>query len=133
MGTTRHTITNASGTAEEIAVNHTRHDAVQYDFYIPSAIWNDEAVQTFLGRLLVIEPGATIFTNGLIGLWHGDTEQTEIYRFIVRTDKLDKKVIDAALELEIGQLMADLAPTPLKQKAFCYTETEITVTTASLD
>ena len=130
MGTTNHTVINASGAEESITITHSRYNAMQYDFYIPSSIWSHQAVQTFVNRLLSIEPGATIFTNGLIGIWHGDTEQTQIYRFILRTDRLEKKVMTGALQAEIGRLMADLASTPLRQNTFCYTETEIVMNNA---
>jgi hypothetical protein len=130
MGATKHTVVKASGIEESVSINHACYAAVQYDFYIPSTIWSHQAVQTFLNRLLSIEPGATIFTTGLIGLWRGDTEQTQIYRFILRTDRLQKETMAAALRSEIGQLMADLAATPLRQNAFCYTATEMTMNTA---
>jgi heme/copper-type cytochrome/quinol oxidase subunit 1 len=124
MTTTTHTVTNNSGTAERMTVSHDRSNAVQYDFYIPEAIWNHESVQTFLTRLLSIEQGATIF-NGITGVWQGDEEQTRIYRLILRSDRFQRNNVTSAFAGEVGRLMAELAVTPLAQQAFMYTETDI--------
>ena len=124
MSTTTHTVKNAKGTAERIAVTHDRYNAVQYDFYIPVAIWSHPSVKTFLTRLLSIEQGATIF-NGLTGVWQGEQEQTRIYRIILRSDRYQRDNVTSAFAGEIGRLMAELAVSQFAQQAVLYTETDI--------
>lgn len=124
MSTTSHTLQNQAGSAEHVTVSHSRCPAVQYDFYIPTAIWDTPPVQTFLTRLLSLEPGATVF-NGLTGVWQGETEHTRIYRLILRASQFQRNNVTDALRPEIGRVMAELSLTPQHQQAFMYTETDI--------
>lgn len=124
MSTTTHTVPNQSGCVEHVTVSHAREAAVQYDFYIPTEIWDAPAMQTFRTRLLAMDPGATEF-NGLTGVWQGDTEETRIYRLILRASQFQRNNVTDALKQEVGVLMATLSLTAQRQEAFMYTETDI--------
>jgi len=123
MCTTSHTLHNQSGPAEHVTVTHSREAAVQYEFYIPQAIWDTPPVQTFLDRLLFLEPSATLF-NGLTGIWQSKAEETRVYRLILSGQFQRSNVINT-LRQEIGVLMAGLSQTPQHQQNFMYAETEI--------
>lgn len=131
MCTTSHTLQNQSGSASRVTVSHSREVAVQYDFFIPTAIWNERSVQIFLTRLLSLEPGATVF-KGLTGVWQGETEDTRIYRLILRASQFQRNNVTDALRQEIGVLMATLSLTPQQQQAFMYTETDIQMSMSTL-
>ncbi len=131
MCKTEHTVKTPVYKGHRVSVNHEDYEAIQYEFYIPEAIWNHSSVQTFLQRLESIEPGATIFA-GLVGVWQGEHEQSRIYRKILRAEQLDHANTRAALHSEVGRLMADLsASAESTQDAFMFTETHIRVTMSS--
>ena len=131
MPTTNHTVTTRDGSTRSVAVGHSRCAAVQYDFYIPTAIWDMLPVQTFLTVLQSMEAGATVF-NGTTGVWQGEPERTRIYRLILRADHLRRNDVADALEREVGDLMANLSLTPQHQQAFMYTEAEIEMNLSGL-
>ncbi len=78
-----HTVQTGCGSGYRVRVDHDDYAAVQYEFYIPEAIWLCPSVQTFIRRMQSIEPGATVF-HGLIGVWHGVSETTRIYSLVLR-------------------------------------------------
>ena len=128
MCKTEHTVQTGSGQGYRVSVNHEDYQAIQYEFYIPEAIWEHESVQTFIERLESVQPGATIF-QGLVGVWQGQPEQTRIYRMILRAGQFDPANTRSALHSEVGRLMADLsASDESAQDAFMFTETDIRVT-----
>ncbi len=131
MPQTTHTVQTGSAGGYRVRVYHEDCAAVQYEFYIPEAIWNHESVQTFVNRLESIEPGATIF-QGLVGVWQGQPELTRIYRMILRAGQFDPANTHSALHSEVGRLMADLsASDESAQDAFMFTETDIRATMAN--
>ncbi len=131
MCQTSHTIQTGKGQGDRIIVNHNEYEAIQYEFYFPETIWNHPSCQTFMQRLGSIEDGATIFA-GLIGVWEGDSEQTRIYRMILRADRFDRSNVRTTLHSEIGSLMAGLsASANSAQDAFMFTETVIRATISS--
>lgn len=131
MAKTTHTVQTGEGQGYRVIVNHEDYQAIQYEFYIPEAIWNNQSVRTFINRLESVEPGATIF-QGLVGVWQGQPEQTRIYRMILRAGQFDPANTRSALHSEVGRLMADLsASNQSAQDAFMFTETNIRVTMAN--
>jgi len=131
MPSTTHTVQTGGGQGYRVAANHEDYQAIQYEFYIPEAIWVHQSVQAFIRRLESIEPGATIF-QGLVGVWQGQPEQTRIYRMILREGLFDPANTRSALHSEVGRLMADLsASDESAQDAFMFTETDIRVTLAN--
>lgn len=131
MEKTTYTVQSADGLPIHIAILHADHCAIAYDFYIPSAIWDDQPVQMFLARLRSVENSATVF-NGLTGVWQGEQECTRIYRVILRSGQFDRSNIRTTLQNEIGRLMADLEITPGHgQQAVLFTETEVRVSLSS--
>lgn len=121
---TNHTIQDASGQARQVTIHHQRCEAVQYDFYIPNAIWDTPAVQDFRERLFSVEAGATVF-NYLHGVWKGTEEQTCIYRMVLRAERFNRGNILATFQNMIGDLMAQLSVTGSGQEVVMFTETEI--------
>jgi hypothetical protein len=106
------------------------HSAVQYEFYIPNAIWSHRSVQAFMKRLQSVVPGATIF-GSLGGVWQGKPEETRIYRLIIPADQFDMNHTRATLHREIGRLLTELSASPKHaQQTFMFTETDIRVTMA---
>lgn len=125
---TEHTIQPPQGRAYRVAVSHKAYDAVQYDFYIPTLIWELPSLKRFIERLDAIDPGATRF-EGLTGIWRGDREGTSVYRKILRRDQFDPDNTRSALQAAVGQLMADLCASPeFTQDTVMFTETHIKVT-----
>jgi hypothetical protein len=114
-----------------VRVEHDNYAAIQYEFYIPEAIWSHPSVQTFITRLQSVEAGATVFA-GLTGVWQGVAETTRIYRLVLRAARFDANNTRAALHSEIGRLMADLSASPEHaQQAIMFSETDIRVTMTS--
>ena len=128
---TEHTVLSGCGKGIPVRVSHHDYRAVQYEFYIPEAIWPLNSVQTFITRLQSVVFGATVF-RGLIGIWQRQPESTCIYRVIVPHNQLDANATRLVLHQEIGRLMAELS-TSLQhvQQAFMFTETEIRATLTS--
>lgn len=126
MSTTTHTVKN-HGQAKPVKVDHNRNKAIQYEFYIPLKVWKEKRGKAFISRLGSLEPGATIFA-GLIGVWKGKAEETNIYRLILKTGLYDRKNVTDSICSEIGNMMAELSVSDVPnvpQDAFMYTETEI--------
>jgi len=70
------------GSTQNVTIEHDyRQDIVQYEFYIPAAIWQHSAVKKFITQLSKMDPSATIF-KGVTGVWKGEQEDTYIYRLI---------------------------------------------------
>ncbi len=109
---------------QQISVEIHENEAVQYDFYIPTAICEHPSIKNFLQKLSCLERGATIF-QGLTGIWQGKEEKTQIYRLILQKGKFQRDNVKAALKRESGRLFAELSTTPHTQQAFLYTETDI--------
>ena len=130
MANPRHTVPPRSRRGRRGRVHPDDHPAVQYEFYIPNAIWSHPAVQAFMKRLQSVVPGATIF-GSLGGVWQGKPEATRIYRLIVPADQFDVNHTRATLHSEIGRLLADLSASPKHaQHTFMFTQTDIRVTMA---
>ena len=131
MCQTEHTVQTGEGQGYRVAVRHEDYDAIQYEFYIPEAIWTHPSVQTFLNRLRSIQPNATIFA-GLVGVWQGEPEQTCIYRMIIRAGHFDSANTRATLHGEVGRLIGDLsAADDSAQDTFMFTETNFRASMAS--
>ena|ERR1017187_1380901 len=121
-----------------IEATHSTKTMIQYEFYIPAAIWSHRAVLAFINNLEQITQGATIQKTAT-GVWEGEEEDTNIYRMILQ---LDEAVIDGVpahlhyrrrLQDSIGQMLADLATWKESyQDAFMFTEKEIIVTFSRL-
>jgi len=127
MHTTTHTGVTGEGSAYRVNVNHEDYIAVQYEFYIPEAIWDLTSVQTLIERLESVTGGATIF-GGVTGVWKGDKESIRIYRWIVATRKLTPDNMRPALQHEIGRLMGELSKSAMhNQEAFMFTETQVQI------
>lgn len=129
--TTQHTIQPLEpGDPRTCTVNHDDYTAVQFDFYIPAAVWSHSATRIFLDRLKNLAKGATIF-KGMVGVWQDEEEDTNIFRMILRRDKFDPDNIRRCLHSEVGDLFAKLSTsTESSQKAVMFTETVICVTMA---
>ena len=130
MPKTPQSVPRGSGRRKRGRVGLGDRTAVQYEFYIPHAIWSHPSVQAFMKRLQSVVPGATIF-GSLGGVWQGKPEATRIYRLIIPADQFDMNRTRATLHGEIGRLLADLSASPKHaQQTFMFTETDIRVTMA---
>jgi hypothetical protein len=116
--------------AKEIPIEHEDYRAIQYDFYIPAAVWDHSRVKVFRQRLESIASGATIF-KGTTGVWMGQSEDTHVYRMIIREGQFDPNGTRSVLHGELGRLLADLSTwRESAQQAMMFTETDIRVTMA---
>jgi len=132
MSTTDHEIAGGQGGMKRVRVTHDEYEALQYEFYIPEAIWNHHAVRAMLTRLEALAPGATSFSR-LAGIWDHKPETVRIYRMILRSDVSGSQDTRRMLRREAGLLMAELsAEARLAQDAFMFTETPIQVTMSAL-
>jgi len=118
------------GNTVDVTIESTHEpDVVQYEFYIPAAIWDLPAVRKFISQLASFDPNATIF-KGTTGVWQGDEEDTHIYRLI---RKPSPEISDAKTQQYlcglIGEMMAQLSEwTESDQEAFLFTETKMSST-----
>ena len=128
MPTTSHTVQPLRpGGAETVEVDHNTYCAIQYDFFIPGAIWDHSAVRNFRSELQSVEASATIFT-GATGIWEGSSEITHIYRMILRADRFSRANVRDVLHSRIGSVYAQLTTwTESTQQAIMFTETETMV------
>jgi hypothetical protein len=51
--------------------------AIQYDFYIPIAVWHHPAVRTFKNSIGTLVGGATVF-KGATGVWTEEKESGQV-------------------------------------------------------
>lgn len=113
-------------------VTHDDFDAVEYEFYIPAAVFDHSATKDFIARLKTIQPSATI-SKGLQGVWQGSTEDTNIFKMVLRKGQFDAAQLRSVLRSEIGRLVASLSAwTESKQGSVLFTEREIHVCLSSL-
>jgi hypothetical protein len=74
---TRTTRPLVPGNGSKITIEHDDDQSIQYEFYIPAAVWSHTVVRTFIQRLEQLAPGATIF-KGATGVWHNKTTYVNI-------------------------------------------------------
>jgi hypothetical protein len=117
-------------------VDHSRKSSVQYEFYIPAAIWSHTAVRVFRAALhrALSAGGATVVAA--TGLWAGAQEDTNIHRVIVGPrkgeDSVNRIALRALIEPEVGKMLVSLAEwRESEQDAFFFTEAELERSLAS--
>ena len=103
----------------------------EYEFYIPVAIWDHEAVIRFRQQLLTLAEGATTF-DGLKGVWRGESEETMILRLILDHAAHELDGIQSKLNFLIESLLHELEATPYYQKSFIFTANSLIKNTFSL-
>ena len=108
-----------------------RSEAIQFEFYIPRAMLQDERAIKFLSAIQLLEPGATLFPES-IGAWREDREKTCIVRIIVRASAEELAEVERRLAREIDDLMRSLHGTPLEQTEFLFTESRVVSARARL-
>jgi hypothetical protein len=116
-------------------LDHNEYPATQYEFYIPAAIWSHTAVKDILKYLQKIDKNATIF-KGMIGVWRGGAEDTNIYRLILKPKegKTDPGTLRPMIQKQIEPMMAALAAWGESvQEAFMFTEQQIHVNLSRFD
>ncbi|MBI5722415.1 MAG: hypothetical protein HZA50_00510 [Planctomycetes bacterium] len=124
---TTHVVKAGPGQEHRVRIAHEEQAAVQYEFFIPEAIWEHPSVHAFRQWLASLEPGATIFA-GMVGMWDGRPEPTRIYRTILRSGLFDPAKTRATLYNEIGRIMAELSNSAHDaQESFMFTEVDIRV------
>ena len=112
-------------------IDHENQPAIQYEFYIPAAVYRHSAVSRFITRLGTLAPGATIF-KGATGTWEGDEEDVNIYRLILGGE-FDPINVRSMLHGEIADMTSRLATWKESiQKAFLFTEGLIQMDLATL-
>jgi len=120
----------------KLKVRHNSFESVQYEFYIPAAIWSHRAVLKFISELENITQGATIQKTAT-GVWQGEEEDTNIYRMIVRPKKgtieTMQSRVRARLRNAIGEMMVTLAEWGESyQSEFMFTEVKLLSTTSEI-
>ena len=117
------------GSAQDVTIEHDyRKEIVQYEFYIPAAIWQHSAVKKFITQLSNMDPSATIF-KGATGVWKGEQEDTYIYRLIFDSGEFTYDTTRSKLIDFIGKMMASLSEWhESAQDAFLFTENDISYT-----
>lgn len=119
--------THAVKAGQSVRITHEEQAAIQYEFFIPEAIWEHPSVLAFRKWLASLEPGATIFA-GMVGMWEGRPEPTRIYRMILRSAMFDPAKTRHTLYEAIGRIMAELSGSAIDaQSAFMFTEMDMRV------
>jgi hypothetical protein len=119
------------GKGVRVVLRQNKSVAVQYDFFIPAAIWRCKPIKMLLKSLESVELGATIF-KGMTGIGEGAREKTHLYRMILMAGKHQRANVKGGLDSAVAHAMSGLAATRHKQAAFWYTEAEITVNSTDL-
>ena len=82
---TRH---GATGPSAPAAATHsftrTTSDHQVFDVYIPEALWELDALNAFIARILTLAPGATIY-RGASGVWRSQNEDLRVLRISIET------------------------------------------------
>jgi hypothetical protein len=113
----------APGNAASVVINHENRTAIQYEFYIPAAVYYHTAVQAFRQSLGQLAPGATIF-RGATGVWMGEEEDVYIYRTLIKYGEHTPETLRPGLRSLIQAMMASLATwKEASQKEVLFTET----------
>ena len=86
--TTTHTVSQSSGSAQTITVDHAFYEAIKFDFYIPEQIRNNAAIEELIRTIDSLGEGATIYPQ-LTGIWMGQPEGVQIYSVVLRRDRFD--------------------------------------------
>lgn len=121
-----------TGDEEKVVARHKTKTVIEYEFYIPAAIWEHRAVVAFISHLEKHTKGATILKTAL-GVWEGQPEDTNIYRMILELGEATQVNIREQLQDAIGDMLAGLAEwIESYQEAFMFTEKEIIFTLSSL-
>ena len=119
------------GDTDEVTIEFENNVCVQFEFYIPAAVFRHSAVRRFLNRLDKLAAGATI-SKGAIGAWEGDEEDVNIYRVILAGD-FDREAVRSMLHSEIADVMASLAESKeTVQRTFIFTEAELRLDCSTL-
>ncbi len=105
-------------------------ESMQYEFYIPAAIWKHSAVKVFVDKLRNLDRGATIF-KGVLGIWKDEQEDTYIYRLILgpeeATDDYFNRIHETLCE-GIAEMKVKLSEwKESAQDDFLFTETKLSV------
>jgi len=122
------------GEPEDVTIEHDYNEGiVQYEFYIPAAIWRHSAVKNFISQLTgKIDPSGTIF-KGMTGVWEGEEEDTYIYRLIFDSSELSITLTRRIFNDLITEMMAKLSEhTESAQEAFLFTENVISATLSKM-
>jgi hypothetical protein len=109
--------------------------AIQYDFYVPIAVWHHPAVIDFKNSIGTLSPGGTVF-KGATGIWREEKEggtlgnpveeDVYIWRIVVSGDPMQAEIYRRGIESYVAEMMARLSECDLScQKEFMFTETLI--------
>ena len=129
MKQTRHRKPKGHDAGALFTVDHDSYVAVQFDFYIPAAIYKLPKIEGLRKSLADIE-GATVFENET-GIWEGQPEKTHVFRVILRPGKLDLDDARSQIKNVIGEFMVDVSDSQKhRQKAIMFTETRVEVALA---
>ncbi|HYE61264.1 MAG TPA: hypothetical protein VD997_04640 [Phycisphaerales bacterium] len=99
--------------------------AVEYEFYIPAAVWEHGATRAFLAWLTSEVEGATVF-KGAVGAWEGQVERTHVVRVLAGADEATSGLIAA----RAGELMRAWGESPqTRQETLMFTKRTAVVVT----
>lgn len=106
-------------------------EALEFDFFLPTAIWDHQAVCAFRDDLAAVEPGATI-QHANTGLWNGEAEGTRVYRLLLRVGAFDPDRVTRWLHRRVGRLADELAgDAAARQDEVRFTRRSVQVFTAT--
>lgn len=115
----------------DVSIQHKVIRAIQYDFYIPIAVWHHPAIITFKNNIGTLAGGATVF-KGATGVWTEEREGAQgvpieedvyIWRIVVPGDAKTAEIYRNGIHSYIATMMASLSECDLsRQGEFMFTE-----------
>lgn len=115
---------------------HTYHEdykATEFEFYFPAAIWTQLDVMQFRNSVANIPQGATVIKS-VDGVWQDQSEETHIFRIIVRRGQFSESDLLEWLHNEVSKLTARVSQSKeTEQECVMFTRKVITVSMCYLD
>ncbi len=112
---------------------HEEYEATEFEFYVPSVVWTHCDVIEFRDRLAELPNGATVIKS-VDGLWQDQSEETNIFRVIVRRGQVKLESLRNWAQNEVSRLTARLSQSEdSKQECVMFTEKNVKVSMCYLD
>ena len=110
-----------------LSIRHHTHNALELEFYIPTAVWDHAATAAFLAQVYALVEGATV-VGGAKGVWRGSVETTNLVRIMLRKRDIRFDAALATVRAAATTLMEGWGDSPTtRQASFLFTVRELTL------
>jgi hypothetical protein len=95
--------------------------AIEFEFYVPAALWRRKATRTFLNEVYGFVEGATLI-GGARGAWHGQSETTHLVRVVIESSGMELSRFMSAIGRAAKRLMEAWHEGGAGQEMFLFTQ-----------